>query len=501
MVLTCRQMQSVEAEAIARGITAEKLMEEAGFGIARVLQQFFPQPGHLVLYLGCGNNAGDALVAAKHLHAKGWEIYVRLTSEVENFKVLPAGYWCDLEDKVIILDSSDMLTGLTGKIVIMDGIVGIGARVPLQGALAAAVVEINHLRRFRHAFIVALDLPSGLDPEQGYPHEPCVQADLTITIAYAKTALLADAATSVVGRLAIVALRDLLVPESCNTDLVLTSQLLLPSLPRRSFEFHKGLAGRVGIIAGSQGYLGAAILCATGALRGGAGLITLYVKEDIYSLVATQVPNSVMVKVVKDYHEVLHDPLDALAIGSGLGFAHEAEVLQLIYSSKIPMVIDADALTMLARSGLERLLSNQTPKLLTPHPGEMARLTQQTPEWSKLSRREQAVNFTTRYPNTVLLLKGARTVITAFDHSVSYNATGHPGMATGGMGDVLTGLCTALAAQRVELYDAACMGAWLSGRASELATCHGQHSQESLTAGDSLNYFGAAFEDMKALAF
>lgn len=501
MVLTCRQMQSVEAKALSRGIRAGQLMEEAGSGIARTLQQFFPQPCHLVLYLGSGNNAGDALAAATHLHAIGWKVYVRLTSEVSLFKELPARYWRDLEDKVTILDSSSMIQELTGKIVLMDGIVGIGARVPLQGALADAVREMNTMRHLRHAFTVALDVPSGLDTENGQPHEPCVQADLTITIAYAKTALLTDAATPVVGRLAIAPLRDLPVTEPCNTDQVITPQLLLPLLPRRPFEFHKGQAGRVGIIAGSRGFLGAAVLCATGALRGGAGLVTLYVKEDIYPLVVTQVPNPIMVKVVKEYHEALNDSLDALAIGSGLGFKHEKEVLQLMVRTKIPAVIDADALTMLARNGLDGLHSNQTPKLLTPHPGEMVRLTQQMPEWSKLSRRELGVNFTAKYPNTVLLLKGARTIISDSEHPVSYNTTGHPGMATGGMGDVLTGVCAALAAQGIGLYHAACLGAWLSGRASELALSHGHHSQESLAAGDTLNYLGAAFEDMKALAF
>lgn len=501
MVLTCLQMQNAEKSAFESGVTAARLMEEAGCGIARALQQFFPRPGSVVLYLGSGNNAGDALAAASHLHRAGWAIYTRLTCPVENFKELPAGYWRELADKVIILDSPAPIAAMRGQIVLMDGIVGIGARVPLQGALAAAAMEMNDLRRHRHACTVALDLPSGLDPEIGVPAGPCVQADLTITMAYAKTSLLTDSATAVVGRLAIVPLPDLTVTAFDNTDQVLTPPLLLPFLPRRSFDYHKGQAGRVGVIAGSPGYLGAAVLCASGALRGGAGLVTLYVKEKIYPLVAPQVPEAIMVKVVKHYQEVLNDPLDAVAMGSGLGFDYQEEILQLMSGIQVPAVVDADALTMLARTGLEPLLLNPASKLLTPHPGEMARLLQSMPEWSALSRREQVVHFTTRYPHVVLLLKGARTVIGAAQQPVSYNSTGHPGMATGGMGDVLTGICAALSAQGVALYPAACMGAWLSGRASELALSHGHHSQESLSADEALHYLGMAFEDLKALVF
>lgn len=501
MVLTCLQMQNAEKAAFARGCNAADLMAEAGSGIARAVQQFFPQPGHLVLYLGSGNNAGDALVAASHLHAAGWTLYARLAGKVEHFKELPAGHWRSLSGKIALLESAASISEIPGRMLLMDGLVGLGARVPLQGSLAGLVTEMNTLRRSRHAFTVALDLPSGLDPESGVPAEPCVQADLTITIAYAKAPLLADQATPVVGRLAIAPLLDVRVSDLDNTDRVLTSRMLLPLLPRRSFEFHKGMAGRVGIVAGSRGFLGAAVLCASGALRGGAGLVTLYVKEDIYPLVVTQMPAPVMVKVVRDYRDVLHDPLDALAMGPGLGFEHEAEVRELMAATRIPTVIDADALTMLARDGLEILMPNRTPKLLTPHPGEMARLLERTPEWATFSRREQVLQFTARYPGVVLLLKGARTVLGTAGQPVSCNTTGHPGMATGGMGDVLTGLCAALAARGIELYSAACLGAWLSGRAAELALSCGHQSEESLTAEDTLKHLGMAFDDLKALAF
>ena len=163
--------------------------------------------------------------------------------------------------------------------------------------------------------------------------------------------------------------------------------------------------------------------------------------------------------------------------------------------------MDADALNLLARRGLGELKRNDAPRLLTPHPGEMARLIEREPGWQNLGRAELAAALAEKYPHVTLLLKGARTVIASKGHPLSFNTTGHPGMATGGMGDVLTGLCAALAGQGVNLPEAACLGVWLSGRAAEIAVCDGVQSQESLTAGDVASHLGAAFADLRVLAF
>ncbi len=501
MAVTCRQMRDAEQAAFARGITAAQLMEEAGAGIAEVIEQFFPQPGHAILYLGKGNNAGDALVAARHLIDAGWTIHARLTADVAEFKELPAAHWKALGARVQVLDSRDEVLSMKGNVLLLDGLVGIGAECPLRGTLADAAHEMNDLRRTRHATTVALDLPSGLNPRNGEPGDVCVQADLTITIAHVKDVLLADAATNDVGRLAAVTLRELADALGDDCRRVLTPDVLLPMLPRRSFDFHKGNAGRVGIIAGSRGYLGAAVLTATGALRGGAGLVTLFVREEIYPLTVAMTPPEIMVKPVKKYREVLQENLDALAIGPGLGLEHEAEVLGVMQQANMPAVIDADALNMLARHGLDTILKAAAPRLLTPHPGEMARLIAQEPGWEKLHRSELASKFVEKYSTATLLLKGARTIIAAAGYPLSFNTTGHPGMASGGMGDVLTGLCVALAAQGVALPEAACLGAWLSGRAAEIAVRDGTGSQESLAAGDVAAHLGAAFADLKRRAF
>lgn len=501
MVLNCGEMRQAEEVAFARGITAGQLMEEAGAGIAGAVTQFFPRPGLAVLYLGKGNNAGDALVAARHLLDAGWHVAARLAFGTDQFSALPAGHWKMLGEKIERLDSGDEISRREGVVVLVDGLVGIGATGPLRDKLADLAEEMNRLRRMRHAVTVALDIPSGLDPESGAPGASCVRADLTLTIAYVKNALLADAATDLVGRLAVVPLRELSGAKGDTSRRLAGARQLLETLPRRPFEFHKGQAGRVGIIAGSRGFLGAASLCATAALRGGAGLVTLFVRHDVYPLVAALTPPEVMVREVGDYREALEAGMDAIGLGPGLGLERGDEILDVIVRAAVPLVLDADALNLLAQRGLDALRKNSTPRLLTPHPGEMARLAAREPALHAPSRAAQAEAFAAMFPQAALLLKGARTVVAAKDRPLSFNSTGHPGMATGGMGDVLTGLCTALVAQGVAVFDAACLGAWLCGRAAEIAVRDGAESQESLVAGDVTSQLGAACGDLRRLVY
>ena len=498
MVVTSSQMLAAEQSVIANGVSAEALMEDASAGIFQVLQQFLPSPGTAVLYLGKGNNAGDALVVARHLHAAGWKLAARCVFPVEEFKELPARHWHDLGGRIVTLARpGEVLADEKGPVIILDGILGTGASpVPLRGDLADAVQEMNELRRRRHAFTVAIDIPTGLGAG-----DLAVEADLTVTIGFAKNMLLEDHAARHVGRLALVPLKDVPEVHGDASQRILTADQLLPSLPCRPFEFHKGQAGRVAVVAGSRGYLGAAVLSASGALRGGAGLVTLYAKEDVYPLVAPLAPAEVMVKPVRDYRELFRDPVDTIAVGPGLGLGHEDEILAVLSRADVPVVVDADALNMLARRGMDVLRKNSAPRLLTPHPGELDRLAAHFPEWKTLSRRDLALDFTGKFPHATLLLKGSRTVIASSGHPLSFNTTGNPGMASGGMGDVLTGLCAALAAQGTPLHEAACLGAWLSGRSAELAILSGHSSPESLCAGDVLRHLGPAFLSLRTLAF
>jgi NAD(P)H-hydrate epimerase len=253
----------------------------------------------------------------------------------------------------------------------------------------------------------------------------------------------------------------------------------------------------VGIVAGSQGFIGAAVLCASGALRGGAGLVTVYAPEDIQPIVAAKMPPEVMVHPVKSYEEVLEEKHDVLAVGPGVGKGGAGAILQLVEYADGPMVLDADGLNIVAEHDTGLLAHCAGARLLTPHPGEMARL---FPEAKGLSRYETATRFTARFAQArcpiTLLLKGSRTIIHEEGKPASYNTTGNPGMGTGGMGDVLTGVCAALIGQHLSPYDAARAGAWICGRAAEIAVQ--TRSEESLAAMDVVECLGGAFRLLRS---
>jgi len=497
MVVTCGEMREIEEAAFARGVQASELMNQAGLGIAEVIQQFHPKPGVLGLYLGKGNNAGDALVAAKHLFHQGWRVWARLGFAIGEFKELPRKHWFELAELVPEIESQNPISTAGLPLVLLDGLVGIGAEGALKGTLSALAAEMNAQRKQSHARVFAMDIPSGLNGDSGEIDGACVEADVTVTIGHVKRGLLADGAINHVGRIAVVPLTSLSRNSGHSPIAVLTASGLREHLARRPFDFHKGMAGRVGLIAGSAGFTGAAVLAALGALRGGAGLIKLFVKKDAYPMIASQAPPEAMVTVIQDYREVLEYPLDSLAVGPGLGFESEEEIMDLLARTKVPLVIDADALTMLSRSKSAPLTVHQAPRLLTPHPGEMARLAARQPQMLGLDRRTLAESYAALDSNCALLLKGARTVIAQTGKPTCFNTTGTPGMASGGMGDVLTGVCAALIARGIDVHSAACIGAWTSGRAAELALSTGHCSEESLLATDVATHLGAAFNALK----
>jgi NAD(P)H-hydrate epimerase len=485
MLLTCSEMRAVEERAFADGITAEALMEEAGAGIALAVRQFFPQPGRCLVVFGKGHNGGDALGGARRLASAGWSLDLR--------PAFPPAEWAELTRRQHERLPASSITQQGGPLVVLDGLLGIGAGGALREPIRSACHEINRARQEENAHVFALDLPTGLDGDTGTADPDAVIADTTLTIAFAKTGLVADAAPNHVGRLAIIPLHELSKRATGSGDTVGRASTLAPLLPPREFDTHKGQCGRVGVIAGSRGLIGAAVLCAEGAVRGGAGLVMLYVPRDIYDIVAAKCAPEVMVHAIDSPADVLEANCDVLALGPGLGRESRGEVLDLISRAPQPVVLDADALNILATDfgTLDRCAG---PRVLTPHPGEMARL---EPASRHLTRRETVEAFTERWPH-VLMLKGSRTLIGQRDRPLSYNPTGHPGLATGGVGDVTTGVIAALAGQGLPLYDAARLGAWLAGRAAECAIFSGHESAESLRPSALLEHFGAAFADLHA---
>jgi len=261
-------------------------------------------------------------------------------------------------------------------------------------------------------------------------------------------------------------------------------------LPRRQYNAYKNQFGRIGVVAGSKGFIGAALMTSQGALRAGAGLVEVFVPEEIYEIVAAAAPMEAMVKPVQSYRDLLKEKADVWAVGPGLGQSRAAEILELIEKLKQPMVLDADGLNIVSeKTSILKRCKGQ--RLLTPHPGEKKRIY----PGEKQSRAQTATTFCNRFPVT-LLLKGSRTIVAERNRPLSYNTTGNPGMATGGMGDVLTGVCAGLVGQGLSLYNAARVGAWLCGRAAEIAIFNNGQSEQSLLARDVLDHLGDAFDEL-----
>ncbi len=480
-VVSAAEMRAAETAAFDRGSRAETLMDEAAAGIADAVSMFFPAPGRCVVFAGKGNNGSDAIAAAELLQQRGWSIELRLA--------FPEAECGELPRKKLASLRSALQKGRSrgGPTVLLDGLLGVGATPPLREPIRSACREINRLRCDKHAFVFAVDLPSGIDSDSGAADSECVIADFTLAIGFVKRGLVADQAVNLVGRLHLIPLAELTADPDITGSIVSDSASLHDLLPRREFGTYKNQFGRVGIVAGSKGLTGAAILCSLGALHGGAGLVELFVPKEIYNVVASSAAPEVMVKPVNRYGALLNERIDVWALGPGLGRAHSNDILELISKESRPIVIDADALNVLAEE-MQALRQSVGPRLLTPHPGEMKRLFPQ----QRGSRAEQAEQFCATFDAT-LLLKGSRTIVAERRQPLSYNTTGNPGMATGGMGDVLTGVCAALIAQHLSPYDAARLGAWVCGRAAEIAIFNGHASEQSLLPSDVIAHLGLAF--------
>ena len=495
MIVTCEQMKQAEDRLFSTGVVAEDLMEKAGLGCAEAIMQFFHGKGQATLFVGKGNNGGDALVVGRELRSHGWEVEVVLSGEPADMAELAAKKLTEFEAEA---DSRWADSNRMGARIVVDGLLGIGARGPMRGVIGERAEQLNRQRMETNAICFAIDIPSGVDGDQGTPYPGAVVADFTLSIAAVKSGIVQDAAINHVGRIVQIDLPEIVITESYSDSVVLSPKNLAGILPRREFDFHKGQAGRVGILAGSRGLTGAAIFASTAAVHSGAGLVTLYAEKTIYEILAIKAAPEVMVKPIDSLEDIGGDSAEVLAVGPGLGSDPDPVLLDLILNDPRPMVVDADALNLLAGSdkAFESLAENNHPRLLTPHPGEMARL---FPENSSCEDRFEVVDHFIRQKSFqgVLLYKGARTLIASTGKPVAINSTGHPGMATGGVGDVLTGVCAGLADQGLSLFDAACMGSWLIGRNAEIWICEGRESAESMTAGTIGFELGMAFDGLR----
>ena len=516
-VVSVAQMRELDRRAIEEfNIPCEELMDRAGDGVAEIVERLAGAAGFrhpfVLLIAGRGNNGGDAFAAAHYLKGEGFdcEIWIAGTkSEVQGdaLKFLSRARQAGVPIHELPTKEDWDAAAPIGADIIVDGVLGIGASGPARGPAIGAIQFINACSH--ESLVVSIDVPSGLNADTGIVEGEAVVADFTATIGLPKLGLVDPAALEHIGVLDVV---DIGIPPNVVAELTSETELALvhrndlaPLLPRRSRNAHKGTFGRVLLIGGARGYSGAITLAARAALRSGAGRVQCAVPQSIAPIVAGQVPEAMVFGVEETETgsisanawksiEALLDKADAVLIGPGLTLHKDSFVLarNLVRASEVPFVLDADALNAL--EGQPHLLTkSRAPMGMTPHPGEMARLFAQTVEQVQGDRRGVAV-AAAKYTSGTIVLKGAGTLIAHTDQPLAINLNGNPGMATGGTGDVLAGILTALLGQGLKPYDAARLAVYVHGRAGDQVAL--QKSQTGLTAGDLANELPFAFRDL-----
>lgn len=500
-IVTAAQMHALDRRAITEAhIPSLTLMENAGTGVVKSMERVFgPLAGKTVAVVcGKGNNGGDGFVVARLLTRKRARVRVLLMTDAGDLAgdaktmyrrfVRMAG-----ASAVHAVPSGDRTRAALGRSdLIVDALLGTGLSAPVTGQYRMAIEAINESGRP----VIAVDLPSGIHGDTGAVLGAAVNAGLTVTFGLPKLGLYVGSGIDHAGAVHVV---DIGIPSAYAAAVdsrisLLSQEEIRRALPGRPVSAHKGTYGHAGIIAGSVGKTGAAALAAKAALRVGAGLVTVATPASVNDTLEAKLLEAMTAPMPETKARTLaRSGLDrllaftnarsAVAVGPGLTTHPETvELLQtLIVRLERPSVLDADALNALA--GKTALLGEcRVAPILTPHPGEMARLEEQaTPQSVNADRVGTAIRFAQRY-GVILVLKGARTVVAHPDGHAAICPTGNPGMATAGTGDVLTGMIVGLLAQRLSPWDAACAGTYLHGLAGDAAAA--AMGAAGMTAGD-----------------
>ncbi|MGO9229966.1 MAG: NAD(P)H-hydrate dehydratase [Bryobacteraceae bacterium] len=503
-VLTAAEMREVDRRTIEMGIPGIVLMENAGCRVVEVLaERFAPLEAQRILVLcGKGNNGGDGFVIARQIHTRfpRCRLTVVLFADPavlhgdagEHYRMLRA---CGCPVATDIPPEADRAT------VIVDALLGTGVSGPATGAIENAIVQING--RLRQAKVVAVDIPSGMSSDSGESAGKVARADYTVTFVAPKLGQVLPPNCDAIGELMV---RPIGTPPELPLDVKI--DLVEPSMFRRVLAprpqgGHKGTFGHALVVAGSRGKTGAAALCGIGALRAGAGLVTVASAESAIPLIAAHAPELMTEPLAETPHGSigLNAALAAaaegktvIAMGPGLGRQPEIAIMvaSLMESLEQPMVLDADALV-----DIGKVSPSPRVRVLTPHPGEMARLTGKTVAEVQADRIGVARAFAESHGLTVVL-KGQRTIIAFPDGRVWINPTGTPAMGTGGTGDVLTGMIAGFLAQFPQQPDEAVAAAvYLHGLAGQIGAR--TLGERSIIASDLLQYVPAAMEECAAV--
>jgi len=479
-------------ERLDRAGLLELAMEAAGRGVAEALHRSYPA-GEVLLLAGSGANGADALVAARHLHAWGRKVQVlalasRHPLHRANGKRLRA---VGVTPVPLTFASLGRALG-AAPAVVADALLGTGFRPPLRADMARLIERLNAAR----LPVLAVDLPSGLEAGRADRPALCVQATSSVTFGGAKPALVYGPAAHAAGRVEVAGLG---VPQGWVEAHALairpTDAEVGALLPVRFPDAHKGVAGRVWIVGGHAGTVGAPVLSGLGALRTGAGLVTVHSQEAGVAALAVSHAPELMARTHADLRDLEGDIAagkrpDAVALGMGLG-PDAATLARMVLAWKLPTVLDADALQPELRGVLHRLGHDEV--VWTPHPGEAARLLETTTAEVTADPLAAAGEVQRQYGG-VVVLKGGPSTIAAPD-GLLVSRGGHPGMASAGMGDTLSGVIAALLGQGLRARDAALCGVRLHARAGELA---GETHGYGLSATDVSAALGGAWKFLTA---
>jgi len=517
-VLNAAQMREADKRTIEEiGIPSLVLMENAGRQAVAAMEAMYSDllERQVGVLCGRGNNGGDGFVVARTMVQRGVDVSVFLLGRVAEVR---GDARTNLEILgrlgVTVIEISDSqawelhVSEFSDCTLIVDAIFGTGLNAPVSGLIESVIADVNA----SGIPVVAIDLPSGLSADSPEPIGPSIEAGLTITLAAPKLPLVLPPGELRAGDIVIA---DIGIPNAVLDALegprveLLTRASMRELITPRAPDSHKGDYGRVLLVSGSRGKTGAAHLAAMGALRSGAGLVTVATPASCQSVVASMEPEYMTEALPETAGRSGSDPgldpagvdhvielaRDVIAVGPGLGQAESTRefVKLLVDRATMPLVIDADGLNAFSDDP-DRLMGREGRDIIiTPHPGEMARLVGMSTDEVQSSRLEIARNFAVAH-RAYVVLKGHRTLIATPDEKVFINPTGNPGMATGGTGDVLTGMIAAWLAQLLDAEAACKLAVYLHGLAGDLAEA--DESEVSLIAGDVAAHIGDAVMEL-----
>ena len=458
-LFTAAQVRELDARLIAAGMPGFELMQRAAHAAWRALRRRWTQANALTVLAGCGNNAGDGYLIAALAQRAGWSVKVLAVGDPQRLQGDAASAFAEARHAGVVIEAWSAGAPLQG--VLVDALLGTGIAGAVREPYAGAIAALNA----SGLPVMAVDLPSGLCADTGRVLGCAVRAELTVSFIGLKLGLFTGEGPSHVGTLvfddlqAEASIVDQLVPAA-----VRLCEANLPRLAPRAPTAHKGSFGQVLVIGGDLGTGGAALLSAEAALRSGAGMVTLATRPEHVTASLVRRPEIMCTGVESTYGlNALVQRADVLVIGPGLGQGPWGRsLLSLATQRPVPQVWDADALNLLANADVEAPVDG----LLTPHPGEAARLLQCTVADVQADRPRAARELARRYGCTVVL-KGAGSLIAAADGRLALCSHGHPAMASAGLGDVLAGVAGALLAQGLASFEAACLAVWLHATAGE----------------------------------